>query len=55
LLIPWRDIKPEVERRRFGAYVTFRFEQVPPVRLRVSSRLAKQLVDRAGAEAEPID
>jgi hypothetical protein len=56
VLIPWSDIKPKVERRCYGEVVSFNFERVAPVRLRVGGRLARQLVEHAGAvEIEPID
>jgi hypothetical protein len=56
VLIPWSDIKPKVERRWYGDSIVFNFERVAPVRLRLASRLARQLVANAGTtEIEPID
>jgi hypothetical protein len=47
LLIPWRDIAVQTEKRWMASYVTFTFERFQPLRLRISRRLAERLISAA--------
>ena len=48
LFIPWRDITASAKKGWFSTKVTFHFDRLPPIRLRVAKRLAEELT----AEAE---
>jgi hypothetical protein len=52
LFIPWQDITARVEKGWLATRTVFTFRQVPSVRLRVSLRLARRVIEAAGRSAD---
>lgn len=53
LLIPWRDLTVQTEKRWLASYVTFTFEPFRPLRLRISRGLAERLISAAATADTP--
>jgi hypothetical protein len=54
LFVAWRDLTAEVKQGWLTTSATFTFRQAPDVRLSVSYRVARRLVEAAGA-AHPLN